>query len=274
MDKNKIVLTIISVIAAILMCFKIHYDAEKFFCKQMLGAIETEDIPRLKEALFFGDPNSVLGISWIEGTIGETGTRQTPLQATCKKGNIDMVKLLVKGGADVNYTPLNAVISPIQYAAESQSNNNLEIVKYLLGQGADVNYECCVGHGIIVADFLARRSLEPNGMEILKELMKEVEDKQRELYLRNACYWKHEEVIRFFVEEYGFDASDEFYLCAYCYGRAEYSRETFEYFLKRGADPYARDEYGKCAIDYLKESPAPEWAETVAEMAKEYGFEG
>ncbi|MBQ9985147.1 MAG: hypothetical protein IJP38_02450 [Oscillospiraceae bacterium] len=44
--------------------------------------------------------------------------------------------------------------------------------------------------------------------------------------------------------------------------------------LQNGADPYAKDENGECAIDYLKESSAPEWAETVAEMAKEYGFEG
>ena len=33
-------------------------------------------------------------------------------------------------------------------------------------------------------------------------------------------------------------------------------------------------QYRKCAIDYLEEESAHEWAETVAEMAKEYGFEG
>jgi len=43
--------------------------------------------------------------------------------------------------------------------------------------------------------------------------------------------------------------------------------------LQNGADPYVKDENGECAMDHLKKV-SPEWAETVAEMAKEYGFEG
>ncbi len=43
--------------------------------------------------------------------------------------------------------------------------------------------------------------------------------------------------------------------------------------LQNGADPYAKDESGECAMDHLKKV-SPEWAETVAEMAEEYGFEG
>ena len=43
---------------------------------------------------------------------------------------------------------------------------------------------------------------------------------------------KHEELIRYFIEECGYDASDPYYLCGYCFGVDKYSYETFEYFLQ------------------------------------------
>ena len=246
---------------------------EKYQCSRMLDAIESNDMEQLRNAAECGDPNSTLGISWLESLLFIESSRQTPLQAACEKGDFEMVKILVENGADVNYRPLNAHHPALNYAVDSDSEETLDIVRYLINNGvyADPIKRPTRSPVFIL---LNDNKLPPNGMEILKELMKVVKDKQSELYLKSACSWKHEEAIRFLVEEYGFDASNPYYLCAYCYGVTEYSRETFEYFLKRGADPYAKDEYGKCAIDYLKESSAPEWAETVAEMAKEYGFEG
>jgi len=270
LDRKKIALIVISVIAAILMCFKIHYDAEKFFCKQMLGAIETEDIPRLKVALFFGDPNSVLGFPVIE-CFCEKNDRRTPLQLACEKGNADMVKVLVENGADANYTPMNAAISPLSYAVVNKNANNLSIVKYLIENGADANSK---RYGCNAIDYLLfEDDLPPNGMEILRELVEAGADTTLYYCISNAFYWGHEEAIHYLIEECSCDISGGEYIRLYCRNGGKYSYETFELMMQNGADPYVKDEYGKCAIDYLKASSAPEWAETVAEMAKKYGFE-
>jgi len=270
LDRKKITLIVISVIAAILMCFKIHYDADKFFCGQMLKAIENDDMQRLKVALFFGDPNSVLGFPVIE-CFCEKNDRRTPLQLACEKGNADMVKVLVENGADANYTPMNAAISPLSYAVVNKNANNLSIVKYLIENGADANSK---RYGCNAIDYLLfEDDLPPNGMEILRELVEAGADTHSFGNISGAFYWGHDEVIRYLVEECGSDVRGGRYIRIYCRDFDKYSYETFELMLQNGADPYAKDENGECAMDHLKKV-SPEWAETVAEMAKEYGFEG
>jgi len=269
---KKICLIVALVISMIYHGMIAHNMAERFFCYQMLKAIENDNIALLRINLLFGDPDSIT-MNPIIDLISDV-ILKTPLQAACCEGNIDMVKLLVEKGADVNYTTRSCGCSPLWWAAESESPNNLEIVRYLLKNGADVDNAGKRAASSIITHVFNQPPSQPNHMEILRELINATEDSTKKYYLKSACYWKHEEEIRFLVEEYGFDVSDPYYLCAYCSGYDRYSRETFEYFLKHGADPYAKDERGKCAIDYLKEEAAPEWAETVAEMAKEYGFEG
>ena len=79
-------------------------------------------------------------------------------------------------------------------------------------------------------------------------------------------------MIRYFVEECGYDASDPYYLCGYCFGVEKYSYETLEYFLQRGTNPYTKSEDDKNAIEHLNEK-SPEWAEKLIELAAKYGFE-
>lgn len=237
----------------------------------MLTAIEENDIKKLESVLIFANPNSTPGVHPSIEVFGEIFDRQTPLMAACEKGSFEMVKLLVENGADVNYKRLNAQISPLNYAVQSKSIENLEIVRYLINKGADIHYPN-YKNDQPAYNLMSCHTLPPNGMEILKVLMEAGVDSENEMLLHVACYWKHEEAIRFLVEEYGYDACDPYYLCAYCYGVENYSYETFGYFLERGANPYAKDEDGKCAMDYLREN-SPEWAEKLETLAKEYGFE-
>ena len=246
---------------------------EKYQCKQMLKAIEAGDMNKLKKAVRLGNPDSVLGIQRLDHLAEYFNKRRTPLQLACEKGDLEMVRFLVENGANVDYIPMNTCLIPLEFAAKNENANNLEIVRYLLEKGADVDNEENPGDTLIEAVFFDLSPSHPNHMDIVRELMKATKDPTNKWYLQKACYRKHEEAIRFLVEEYGFDASDPFYLRAYCWGYTECSRETFKYFLERGADPYAKDEYGKCAIDYLKENPVHEKDETLAELAKEYGFE-
>lgn len=229
----------------------------------MLDAIENNDMEKLESALKYGNPNSVPGIPLLEA-FAQFPYRKTPLQLACSKGDFELVKILVENGADVNYAEINALLRPLWYAAVE--SDNPEIVRYLLKKGA-APYTL----ERPIEDIIENFELPPNGMEIIRELVNAGTDMSYKGYLYSACYWKHEELIRYFVEECGYDASDSYYLCGYCYGVQKYSIETFEYFLDRGANPYAKSLSDKNAIEHLNEE-SPEWAEKLIELAAEYGI--
>lgn len=242
----------------------------------MLDAIRENDINKLERILKIASPNCVP--STLITTMAAESERYTPLSVACQEGNFEIVKLLVEKGADVNYAPILSGTSPLGFASESDSADNLKIVKFLLEKGADADFSKYKhSHPGFRALSTGGDELRPNGMEILEELLKAGTDPNREQLLQVACVQKHEEVIRYLVEEWGYDASDPRNLCGYCYGINEYSYETLEYFLERGANPYAKylgNKFNgeKSAIEYLQEK-SPEWAEKLIKLAAEYGFE-
>ena len=63
---------------------------------------------------------------------------RTPLSWAAARGDIDVVKLLMNFGADVNLTTY-AAAGPLSYAI---GNRRLSVVKYLLDHGADIEQRC------------------------------------------------------------------------------------------------------------------------------------
>ncbi|MBQ6901968.1 MAG: ankyrin repeat domain-containing protein [Oscillospiraceae bacterium] len=273
MEIKKIFKTTKKLILLFLLLNMLFVGYGKIQCNRMLDAIRNNDINKLERILKFADPDCVTD-TVVKAVMSEE-LRYTPLGEACKKGDFEMVKLLVENGANVNYVPIKTEASPLGFAAKSDSVDNLKIVEFLLEKGADVNYSRN-NHDHPAGMALHDRELRPNGMEILKALMEAGADPQKERILRAACNWRDEEAIRYLVEEWGYDASDPLYLCKYCYGGGEYCYETFEYFLERGANPYEKcipNKYRgeECAIDNLKKY-SPEWAEKLIALAAEYGF--
>lgn len=63
-----------------------------------------------------------------------TKEKRTPLCLVCKSGHLDIVQLLIKAGANVNYS--GGVATPLYWG-----RNHVEIVNALLAAGADPNIE-------------------------------------------------------------------------------------------------------------------------------------
>ncbi len=229
----------------------------------MLEAIKENDMEKLQKALEKGNPNSILGIPWIEQYFIEW-YRVTPLQKACELGNFEMVKLLVENGADVNYYPPNAWANALFFAADCDSPEKFEMIRYLIKNGAVAE------HPYPISQFLADWKSAPDEMEILRELVAvgaRVDDGD----FWRACYMQAEEAIRFFIEEIDLDYTDPYLIRCYCASMDNYSYETLEALMKKGANPYAKADNGKNAMDYLREKN-PDQEEKLAELAKKYGY--
>ena len=74
------------------------------------------------------------------GNLSSTTYSYTPLSVACWTGNLDLVKLLIEAGADVNYDQASPyMFFPIQLA-------NKNIAEYLLSKGADINATSVCGN--------------------------------------------------------------------------------------------------------------------------------
>ena len=128
----------------------------------------------------------------------------TPLSIACWTGNLDLVKLLVESGADINYDENSPyMFFPIQLA-------NKDIDKYLLSKGADINATSVCGNSPIedaissgdteLALFLLDNGADPNvesndgwydGWDSIQQAI-----------------WQKNETVLDRIAEKGFDLSD------------------------------------------------------------------
>lgn len=80
--------------------------------------------------------NLPAGVPWYFLPMPAMGSVKSPLQVACAKGDYEIVEVLIKNGANVNFTaigeesPLNAVIA-------SESDDKFNIIKLLIKNGAD-----------------------------------------------------------------------------------------------------------------------------------------
>ena len=64
-----------------------------------------------------------------------------PLHHACKAGNLQMVEILLKNGADPNGVDPTAHRTAIFYALQSGSDDRFQIARLLVDNGADITYE-------------------------------------------------------------------------------------------------------------------------------------
>ena len=102
-------------------------------CKELLKAVKGNDIAKVRELIQTVDPDCIFR--------GD-GEPRSPLVSAARAGDLEIGKLLIRAGADVEFhaqgdeTPLMA----------ASANGNLDFVKYLVANGAEVNKEL-IGDG-------------------------------------------------------------------------------------------------------------------------------
>jgi ankyrin repeat protein len=139
---------------------KIRYvsflEWEKF--KNLLSATYKGDIDLVSELM--NDPK-------VRIFINETDTNgETALMAACKKGNKDIVKLLLEKGADVNIRKYKNNRTALMFACRS---GNIDIINELLikGAGKTINDENLDGKTVLMEEC----ELEDSRVDIVEALL-------------------------------------------------------------------------------------------------------
>lgn len=91
----------------------------------LINAIRNGDIPLVKEKM-----------KCINNINYETEDGVTPLSMACLMNNIEIAKLLIDSGANVNHISQDGRVYPLDAAIRA---GNEEVIKFIISRGADVN---------------------------------------------------------------------------------------------------------------------------------------
>ena len=71
--------------------------------------------------------------------IGPDPSGSTPLHEAVSNSNLNICKLLIEGGADINAQEMRLGFTPLHFAVEAKESNNFDLIKLLVTKGADLN---------------------------------------------------------------------------------------------------------------------------------------
>jgi len=187
-----------------------------------------------------------------------------PLSEACKTGNLEMVKLLVESGADVNsHNPDRYVVTPIHVALLFNEGEWYDIVMYLIDNGASIDYinKDADGKGAMV---IYIREWRINGSQEDEKNL----DKLFAYVLENcdttnvnwprvifqAVSWERHNMTQMLIEGGYCDVNERYSgKTPLMYAISRSDAKMVKYLLDNGADINAVDEDGKTVFDYVAE---------------------
>ena len=245
--KSIIMLVIFALLVVYIYCFMYTYTLNV--------AIEHNNINQASVLLHLpGDVNRSNKVPIVEYY------GSSPLTTACEFGRVEIVKLLIARGADVN-NPRGAYAPPIKMALRSRNPNQLETIKLLIENGVNINDPLAGGGTPIYALFdpynaypYKDYSDEEQIAEIFFFLLENgVEINPKGGLLHSASADNNIEVVRYLVEEKGFDVNSQNAAWTPLMSAAFWgSTDVAEYLLSKGANPKIRSHYEELAIDIAK----------------------
>ena len=240
---------------------------ERQYAKKLNKAIKAEDFDTVNR-IISECPEAIntyptVAPMWWQAEI-LMATIYYPLSEACKTGNLEMVKLLVENGADVNsLTPGKEVVTPIHTALLFGKGDWYDIVMYLIESGASIDYidKGFLGKGAMLIDIIERtRSESEEDKENFDKLFAYVLENcdatnvnwSRVLF--KAVYWERYNMTKMLIEGRYCDVNERYSgrtPLMYAIGMSD--AKMVKYLLDNGADINAVDEDGKTVFDYVFE---------------------
>lgn len=260
MKQKRIVWIVIILLLSFVMIVFLYNVISNAYIIEIIEAIENDDIEQCKSLLRVNVNLNTAPASRFVAIVSEL-TYETPLQSACAMGNVEIVRLLIEHGADVNYVKNGvAPFSPLMCAI-SNNDSNIDIVRLLIENDADVNYR--INNNIdALRRIVEARFYCPNSVEMIDLLYENGADitfcYTNGNALNLACFWKNEDAIRHLITNYEFDINfispiGRTCLIDYCVGVSNVNQSTVGFLLANGADKRIKDCKGKTAYDYALE---------------------
>lgn len=123
------------------------------YLKAILDNLTAEDIKRLIAPYYYNHIHTIYNgsifiniiaskdLNLIKEYIDYVDDINVYLQETVATGDIEIVKLFLEKGADINYLPDEVVLERLTPLKTAIANNDYEMVKFLIDNGADVNLQ-------------------------------------------------------------------------------------------------------------------------------------
>lgn len=237
--------------------------------RMLLDAIEANDYDgariAVKSGAFLEVPRHLIAIPEI------VMTNPTPLIAACKKGNQNIVALLLEHGADVNKRDNCTDETPLLAALQGAKQNRYSLAFFLIEKGADIHMvqpgtNSALQETLLVLPEDSEETVA-EGFLLFQYLMKEDVDKAIQLpwesTLTHAVHYGNYNVVCFLLEK-GHFAVNEFdprgntalIVAAQCN-----HLDIVKFLLDFGASKSLTDSTGKTAYDYAAEKGYTEIAE-------------
>lgn len=230
--------------------------------RKLFRAIENNNIQEVQDAITGG---AFVNLRRYLLYIPEIGTQNpTPLILACKKGNEEIIDLLLTNGADINRKDNFTNETPLLAALHGSKKNRFSLASKLIEYGADIyalqsNNSVFTETLAVLHDDSAQTIKE--GFVLFQYLVKHnvdmtVYSSRTENALTYAAHYNNSNVVEFLIDNNYFDVD--------CYdtsgstaliAAAKHGREKMvALLLELGADRTLEDKHGKNAYDYAFEN--------------------
>lgn len=186
------------------------------------------------------------------------GTNYCPLHYACKAGNVHMVKILLRNGADPNVIGRTVNRTPLISALKSGREDRFKIAHLLMDYGADITYKDEHGDPPLLSSLITPRGdseqTKTEGFRLFKRMLEAygIEEAKKEPILQEAATFNNRLAVDYILDN---NIQDINYISAE--GRTPLMGTAFtgkadmcRYLLEKGADKSIRDNEGKTAYDY------------------------
>lgn len=156
--KRKIFIIIMVILVLVVGNLMVFLNSNYYYSKKLVLAIKEENVIAVQQ-IVEKKPNCINTYPSITSKWWQSAMNQRvcyPLNAACDTGNLDIIKLLIENGADVN---CNDGLTPLSITYSSKVDNWYVISQILIKNGASLNYttEYSGGKSSVLQDIVQNR---------------------------------------------------------------------------------------------------------------------